>query len=423
MLNKVVVALSCVLLAAIYVAAHADTVTLPTGIEEVAVKTFFGDKALDEVRIPYGVKRILSKSFASSGVKRAYIPATVTYIAEDAFDDVPGLTIITAGGTYAAEYVKNHKSILWNDDPEAPMVSVSSKVVDVGSGEVLTGVTVKCGEHSIQTDRNGEFTLSIPMGGAYISFEIAGYLIQTTCYYINPESSLILETVRLLQENTKTMYFGHYEQDNYKDNGKEKIQWRILARDGDFALLLSEYGLDTQPYNKGKTNVTWETCTLRTWLNDDFLNEAFTQEEQSAIQTTLVDNGESQGWAGLRGWSESVYSVQTTGGFDTEDKVFLLSLAEVDTYFEGWERDPAYYYHYYSKEMATKPTDYAVWLGAHKDISTDNCYWLLRSPSFEDQKFVTRVDYDGYLGTCSVDKDRYFAVRPAIWVDLSAISD
>ena len=60
-----------------------------------------------------------------------------------------------------------------------------------------------------------------------------------------------------------TVYFGRYEQDNNTANGKERIQWRILARDGNYALLLAEYSLDAQPYNTVSKDVTWETCTLR----------------------------------------------------------------------------------------------------------------------------------------------------------------
>lgn len=40
-------------------------------------------------------------------------------------------------------------------------------------------------------------------------------------------------------------------------------------------LLLSEKSLDEKPYNMKAANVTWETCTLRDWLNNTFIHEAF----------------------------------------------------------------------------------------------------------------------------------------------------
>ena len=85
-------------------------------------------------------------------------------------------------------------------------------------------------------------------------------------------------------------YFGAYEQDNDLTNGKEPIEWLVLDVQGDKALLLSKYGLDAKPYNTTYADVTWETCTLRKWLNDDFLKTAFSEDEQKAILTTEVDN-------------------------------------------------------------------------------------------------------------------------------------
>jgi len=89
--------------------------------------------------------------------------------------------------------------------------------------------------------------------------------------------------------------FGLYEQDNNLDNGPEEIEWIVLDVQQEKSLLLSKYGLDAICYNTEKTNVTWETCTLRSWLNSEFLKKAFTMQEQSAILSTKVDNSKNQG--------------------------------------------------------------------------------------------------------------------------------
>ena len=72
----------------------------------------------------------------------------------------------------------------------------------------------------------------------------------------------------------KTIKFGSYEQDNNTSNGKEAIEWLVLDVQGNKVFLVSRYNLDVQPYNKTSGSVTWEKCTLRTWLNNDFLNHA-----------------------------------------------------------------------------------------------------------------------------------------------------
>ena len=50
------------------------------------------------------------------------------------------------------------------------------------------------------------------------------------------------------------------------------IEWQVLDVQDNKALLISKFGLDVQPYNNTKAKVTWDTCSLRSWLNKDFLN-------------------------------------------------------------------------------------------------------------------------------------------------------
>lgn len=69
--------------------------------------------------------------------------------------------------------------------------------------------------------------------------------------------------------------FGHYPQTDEGDDNT-LIQWYVLAVEGRRALVISRFGLDAQPYNISGDDTTWADCTLRAWLNDDFLNRAFT---------------------------------------------------------------------------------------------------------------------------------------------------
>ncbi|MBP3696995.1 MAG: hypothetical protein J6J45_05560, partial [Clostridia bacterium] len=61
--------------------------------------------------------------------------------------------------------------------------------------------------------------------------------------------------------------FGSYEQDNDLSNGKEPIEWLVLDKQDGKVLVISKYALDAKPYNDEYVDVTWETCTLRSWLN------------------------------------------------------------------------------------------------------------------------------------------------------------
>ena len=94
--------------------------------------------------------------------------------------------------------------------------------------------------------------------------------------------------------------FGNYWWKDTNGDGKvdqtdekQPIIWRVLSVDGDDAFLMADEVLDNEQYNKSMENITWENCTLRKWLNEDFLNAAFSQEEQDAIIETKVVNPDS----------------------------------------------------------------------------------------------------------------------------------
>ena len=164
-------------------------------------------------------------------------------------------------------------------------------------------------------------------------------------------------------ESFETVKFGSYEQDNDTSDGKEKIEWLVLEKNGGKALVVSKYALDSKQYNDTSEDVTWETCTLRKWLNEDFLNEAFTPDEQSKIQTVNVTADKNPNY-------------DISAGNDTSDKVFVLSTAQAQKYFTSVE----------ARRCA--PTDYAVDKGvirSNEFKTTDgsaSCWWWLRTPGY-----------------------------------------
>ena len=193
--------------------------------------------------------------------------------------------------------------------------------------------------------------------------------------------------------------YGTYPQTEAGDSAP--IEWIVLARDGEKALLISRYSLDAQAYHTEWGRVTWENSYLRSWLNEDFLNKAFTAEEQAAILLTDVDNGPDQGNASWHG----------NGGNNTQDRVFLLSYAEAKQYFAA------------NGDRRCAPTDYAIALGAHanRKRTVDGRpagNWWLRSPG-EGSGSVVSVQTDGSLNYGNVDRSDG-GVRPALWVDLTS---
>ena len=208
-----------------------------------------------------------------------------------------------------------------------------------------------------------------------------------------------------------TVAFGSYEQDNDRNDGKEPIEWIVLDVQDGKALLLSKYGLSAAGYHNTWDDCTWETSSLRTWLNDRFLNWAFSTEEQSAILITPVDNSEAQGYD----WT-MIGGEKTAGGNDTQDRIFLLSYAEANRYLDVTiENDN-------NTKSRVAPTACAILAGAvfSDDFRTADGnaagWWWLRSPGSGPNSAAGVSD----AGSLSYTRayHRSGIVRPAFWLDL-----
>lgn len=75
-------------------------------------------------------------------------------------------------------------------------------------------------------------------------------------------------------------FFGKFEQDGNKENGPEPIEWIVLRDTGEEIILLSKYVLAHKPFDTSKEMFIWEDSTLCSWLNKEFYNEAFNEDEK-----------------------------------------------------------------------------------------------------------------------------------------------
>ena len=189
--------------------------------------------------------------------------------------------------------------------------------------------------------------------------------------------------------------FGKYEQDNNPYNGEEDIEWIVLEKEENKVLVISKYALDLQQYNTSFSVITWETCSLRKWLNGTFLNAAFSSAEQNSITSSTVT-------------IDIIPADSTSAGNDTVDKVFLLSITEINKYFNSDE----------AKKCI--PTDYAIAQGVltsdSNELSGIATYWWLRSSGYYSYQ-AALVGTNGSVSSELVNCD-YYAVRPAMWIDL-----
>ena len=117
-----------------------------------------------------------------------------------------------------------------------------------------------------------------------------------------PESAIAPGTVLL---------FGNYPQE--EDGSKSPVEWLVLCLKGTKALIITRRGIDCRAYNDSHDEKTWETCDLRRWLNGVFFDEAFSDEEKSAVIGSKVLALKNPEYA-------------TPPGNDTFDNVFIPSV-------------------------------------------------------------------------------------------------
>ena len=235
--------------------------------------------------------------------------------------------------------------------------------------------------------------------------------------------------------------FGAYGQVGDESEGPEPIEWEILEESSKGMLLVSRYVLEVRPYHDEEEDVTWEKCRLRSWLNDEFLNKAFTEKEQGRIRVTELTNP-----------GNPVHG--TPGGNNTWDRIFLLSVDEVISLydFNSWYEDEN---EGYCEDLIVTPTYYAkahrvdlyvleeldytgikdnkaafYWRGLAYEGYSNDCVgrwtarWWLRSPGTTSDKACC-VWYGGNTGWGDSDESvcSYYlsmgcpGVRPALYIE------
>ena len=184
----------------------------------------------------------------------------------------------------------------------------------------------------------------------------------------------IRKEVLLTTNVGESFFFGTYEQDNKTQNGAESIEWIVLGKEEKKVFVISKYGLIYKKFG----NKSWQNSTLRSWLNGEFLNSAFTSEEQSLIMNTRFAD-------------EDFY-----------DKVFLLNRSSFYKYLPTNLRNCTI-------------TQYAIrehGSGEHSTAHfTYHDWWIIENNG--------ERNYVNLLGSIQNGAgDYYYVVRPAMWLDL-----
>ncbi len=258
--------------------------------------------------------------------------------------------------------------------------------------------------------------------GTYPQREIAGIeltdKIKNALYDSKGEAEVDGKKYRRINYKMTLVAGTNYESKEEREKWEEKsnnkyryflyepIKWRILSNHDGELMLLSEVLLDSQFADdtwSALTNDPWASCKLRKWLNDDgkqkidlgefyknpgFLSSAFTKEEQGQILVThlqQVDNPE----------------FGTDGGCDTDDKVYLLSYADVVNLAYGFCGNPEWCGN--CKPLRGYPSQYAYAIEGEEFFlgpDSGHSYWLRTSGDSYNSMMVGcgdgQIHYNGF---------------------------
>lgn len=182
------------------------------------------------------------------------------------------------------------------------------------------------------------------------------------------------------------------------------IDWIVIASEKYSRLLLAQEAISIRPYDCDFTHDVWETCSLRRYLNTIFLNRFAPAEKRKLIKKRL------------KNLPNPIFG--TSGGSDTYDYVFVLSLEEIDMYITRIKLPMNGLTDYSDIDVNVYCDDnniYRIALYQKEPVS-----WWLRTPGVSDSSAVAVLS-DGGICVAGLDLNAIMdlggvGVRPAIWV-------
>ena len=201
-----------------------------------------------------------------------------------------------------------------------------------------------------------------------------------------------------------TIIFGQYEQDGSSADGREFIEWLVLDKNDNALFVITKDALELQKFSLTEDASYWEISFVRSFLNRRFPDNAFNNENPNRVMETTITNyrlaNADDAYADIVSveWSD-----QDMVSYETTDKLFLLSIEELNQYLSANDR-------------LAKASYYLVSQGASTSAA-GNCDWWLRSPGNEEISSAYVKGADGEVSSSMNPISN--CVRPAMWLRIS----
>ena len=160
-----------------------------------------------------------------------------------------------------------------------------------------------------------------------------------------------------------------------------KLEWIVLECQNDRALLISKNIIEYRNFHsKTKTNIEWQNSDICAWLNNDFYNGAFSEEEKAKVLEYEIQTKN--------------YGSETSDS--TQNRVFLFNIQEVKKYVTGKKY-------------------------AETTIEDSSKGWLLRDKA-ENQSHIAYVNEEGnIIDDFGAVMDSVQGIRPAMWIKIESL--
>lgn len=348
------------------------SVTVFGSIEEIYDGAFEGNQIITCVEIEEGIKSIGRKAFASCpSLVEIFIPKSCKILYEDTFENDSLKTLILP--EYDEKIIYNCVSALAKKYFDEVDINDFCEKTD---GKVYVNIE--------KIDKNAELIKK------YEENKIAEEKRQAQLKREAEEKRKKEEEERI---RASKYFIGSVHKIGFYPDRSSSLEWIVIDRDNDKALVITKNIIDCKKFNEKHGETYWGSCTLRSWLNSDFLNSSFAQFEIEKIVTKYVQSTKNP-------------TYKTQRGENTYDKIFLLSIDEANKYFPT------------SEKTKCTVTPLAKKNGAYCDTLGYGYWWLRTTGEYANE--ISYIFYSGGVSTKGYDATgTIFGVRPAMWISLA----
>ena len=246
---------------------------------------------------------------------------------------------------------------------------------------------------TIITEQKYNEAVALMSGGKYVD---AGFILKDLNYKDSAEkyAECMDKAAYEMTNIGDIITFGHYEQDNNRDNGPEPIDWRVLDKEDGKVLVISDKGLEMLPYFA----IYWKRSHIGGWLNGPFLYDFTAEEKAMIVETTVTADKHPD-------------KPETDQGANTEHGMYLLSVDEVEKYLPNEEDRVCYATEYLKAQFI----DTIHLDGLEED---GRCDWWLRTAytNYSSGAIISIIGGGGTFGWAT--HGCRLALRPVCWIQL-----